>query len=95
MKYFRSFLLLFAISLACAAGAEEGRYANATGDIALELKGGKAHLTIGILTDSNPYRVQGDKIVIQLDDEKITLTREKDGSLSGPPGTPFARFHRK
>ncbi len=28
-------------------------------------------------------------------DEKILLTRDKDGSLSGPAGTFFARLHRK
>ncbi len=52
-------------------------------------------MTMGILTETSPYRVQGDKITIQWDDEKIVLTRDKDGSLSGPAGTFFARLHRK
>jgi len=87
--------MLILLSLLCAAGAEEGRYASPTGDFALELRAGKAHMSLGILTETSPYRVQGDKIVIQWDGDKVVLTREKDGSLSGPDGTPFARLQRK
>jgi hypothetical protein len=91
----RTILMLILLSLVCAAGAEEGRYANATGDFALELRAGKAHMSMGIVTESAPYRLQGDKIVIQWDGDKVVLTREKDGSLSGPAGTFFTRLHRK
>lgn len=88
-----AFLAFF--SVACSAGGEEGLYHNGPGDLTLELRAGKATLTIGGASVQSTYKVQGDKIIIKIEDETETLTREKDGSLSGPPNSGLARLYRK
>jgi hypothetical protein len=82
-------------SIACSAGSEEGLYHNGPGDLTLELRAGKATLTIGGASVQTTYKVQGDKIILKIEDETETLTREKDGSLSGPPNTGLSRLYRK
>lgn len=90
-----SLALLAFFSLACSAGSEEGLYQNGPGDLTLELRAGKATLTIGGAGVQCTYKVQGDKIILKIEDETETLTREKDGSLSGPPNTGLSRLYRK
>ena len=72
----------------------EGTYINATGQVAIEFKSGRAYLTMGVVTSPADYEVKGDKIIIKEnkdDKEPIVLTRNGDGSIE----TPFGRMTKK
>src|SRR2546425_11173620 len=83
------------MSLTLGCGSKlEGTYVNATGQVAIEFKTGKAYLTMGVVTSPGEYEVKGDKIIIKEnkdDKEPIVLSRNGDGSIE----TPFGRMTKK
>jgi len=83
------------VSLTLGCGSKlEGTYINATGQVAIEFKSGRAYLTMGVVTSPADYEVKGDKIIIKEnkdDKEPIVLTRNGDGSIE----TPFGRMTKK
>lgn len=81
--------ILFAGSLTltgCSSGMS-GKYANEMMEV--EFKGSKAYVSMGIeglarTTTEVKYEVQGDNIILHNQAGNLVLTRNKDGSLSGP-----------
>jgi hypothetical protein len=87
--------LIGCLSLAAAGCSSpvEGKYSN--GVMAVEFKSGKAYVTMGFLTTEGTYQVEGDKIIIDAEGEKLILTRNPDGSLSGPKESFIGRLTKQ
>jgi hypothetical protein len=76
----------------------DGIYTNANSSIVLEVKsGGKASLALMGEKKDCTYTTDGDKS-ITLDcnmGDKLTLTKQADGSLAGPPGSLIPPLQKK
>lgn len=70
--------------IACSGSRLDGKWANSSGTVMLEFSSGRAYLSMGELTAEGAYQIDGDKIIIDSDGDKFVLTRNSDGSLSGP-----------
>jgi hypothetical protein len=74
----------------------EGKYADQTGMINLELQSsGKA--TLGAMGQSEPctYTTDGDKVAITCHGETTTFTKQSDGSLAPPAGAMIGLLKKK
>lgn len=84
---------LLLLAPACAASDIEGRYYNtATGEYAMELKGGKVILPEGSPPAEIGYEVRGDSVFLRQPTdpvgEALVLIRQADGILdAGPMGS--------
>ena len=85
--------LTFSI-IACSSSLE-GKYANATGTVVIEFSSDKAYLTMGVVTSEGSYKVEGNTVIIEAEGERVVLTRNSDGSLSGPKNSFIGRLTRK
>ncbi|MBZ5704187.1 MAG: hypothetical protein LAN63_02450 [Acidobacteriia bacterium] len=70
--------------IACSGSKLDGKWANSNGTVMLEFSSGRAYLSMGELTAEGAYQIEGDKIIIDSEGDKFVLTRNPDGSLSGP-----------
>ena len=73
----------------------EGKYANGTGMVVIEFSSDRAFLTMGALTAEGSYKIDGDKVIIDAEGDKIVLTRNSDGSLSGPKDSVIGRLTKQ
>jgi hypothetical protein len=80
--------------IACSSSLE-GKYANGTGMVVIEFNKDKAFVTMGALTAEGSYTIDGDKVIIAAKGEKIVLTRNSDGSLSGPEDSLIGRLTKQ
>ena len=63
----------------------DGRYESANGAMVVEFKSGKALVTLLTAgTKELNYEVKGDRVILNLEGDRVTLTRNKDGSLESP-----------
>jgi hypothetical protein len=77
-----SFILM---TIACGSAKFEGTYTNATGLATLNLSsGGKASMTMMGETKSGTFTVDGNKVIVNLQGDKLEFTINEDGSLNGP-----------
>ena len=74
------------------------RYEDANKTVALELKDGKASMSVGPVRVDGDYKVDGDKVVIRPSEgdtsQTVTFSRNKDGSLDGPEGSQMPRLQK-
>jgi len=80
--------------IACSSSLE-GKYTNGTGMVVIEFSTDKAFVTVGALTAEGSYKIDGDQVIIEAEDEKIVLTRNSDGSLSGPKDSFIGRLTKQ
>lgn len=73
----------------------EGKYANGTGMVVIQFSRDRAFLTMGALTAEGSYKIDGDKVIIDAEGDKIVLTRNSDGSLSGPKDSFIGRLTKQ
>ena len=50
---------------------------------------------MGALTAEGSYKIDGDKVIIDAEGDKIVLTRNSDGSLSGPKDSVIGRLTKQ
>ena len=94
-------LLLALVFLAASCGSRDpwvGVYSNANSSVVLEIKsGGKASFAFAGEKKDCTYTTDGDKS-LTLDcnmGDKLTFTRQADGSIIGPPGTMIGALTKK
>lgn len=93
--------LILALCTACASlaggGVEiKGVYENTQVNASLEFLGnGKAHFSLYGVGGPCTYKVEGKKLILTLEDEKMVFTINDDGSLSGPPGSYLSRLTKR
>lgn len=84
-------VVLASLALAGCGSNLDGTYHDANGAVTLDIKSSKARLTMMGETHELSYKVDGDKITLHDPKEAaqgdIVLTRNGDGTLSGPMGT--------
>ena len=83
-------IALMGLALASCSKSIDGKYVGEGGGVTIEVKGGKAIVTLAGESKSLDYSMDGDKITIQSPDKgdtPLVLTRMADGSLQGPMGT--------
>ena len=87
------------LTAACPGANPEGKYRESDGAVTLELKGGKAGLNYGQIHIDGAYTVDGDKITIKPLEGNTSQTMvfaiNKDGSLTGPPGSDIQRLEKE
>ncbi len=102
-SWFRKALVVSVLAGACLAVGcfgtnPEGKYRDADGAVTLELKGGKAGLNYGMVHIDGAYTVDGDKITVRPlegnTSQTMVFTINKDGSLTGPPGSDIGRLEK-
>jgi len=76
--------------------AVTGTYTGGNGSISLELKsnGGAAFTVMGQSTDCT-WAQEANQIRVTCEGDTTVFTREKDGSLAGPPGSLFEPLKKK
>lgn len=88
--FLASMIACSSLTLAGCSSGLEGTYESAEGDMSVEFKSGKAYLTMNSFVSSTTveteYEVNGDKVILTNDQENLVLTRNDDGTLSGPMG---------
>ena len=86
-----AFLPLVSTSVTGCGSGVDGTYHDANGVTTLELDSGKAKLSMAGETLDLTYQVEGDKIMVhnpaEAEGEDLVLTRNSDGTHSGPLGT--------
>lgn len=93
--------LILALCTACASlagggGAIQGVYENTQANASVEFLGnGKAHFSLYGVGGACTYKVEGKKLVLTLEEEKLVFTINDDGSLSGPPDSYFSRLTKR
>ena len=90
MRYARIRKLLLVIALAflviSCGPAVKGTYSNVNGAIVLDVKSGhKASFSIAGDSRECTYNVDGGKLMLDCQGDKVVFTIHDDGSLSGPP----------
>jgi hypothetical protein len=83
------------LSIVACSSSLEGKYANETGMVVIVFNTERAFVTMGALTAEGPYKVDGNQVIIEAEGEKITLTRNSDGSLSGPKESMIGRLTKQ
>jgi hypothetical protein len=87
-----------ALAVACGGGGPEGKYQDKDGTVNLELKDGKADMSVGPVHVQGTYQADNDKIVIRPAEgdtnQTVTFSRNKDGSLDAPPESGMPRLQR-
>jgi hypothetical protein len=93
--FFRTGLAAAALAgLTGCAGRPQGTYRSATGTLWLEFKSGRAYLTMQPASALEvPFVMEGDRVTLSVEGEKLVLTRNKDDSLEAP--TPIGTLLRK
>jgi len=78
-------ILLAFVLLACSGNKVDGTYHSKTGLVTVELKAGKAFVTMLGMTTEGTYEVKTDQIILHGKDiGDIEFRRNGDGSLAGP-----------
>lgn len=76
-------------------GGLEGKYQDESHLVTIELgPGGKGSFAFGAVSTPATYTVDGNKITIDVKGDKSVFTLNSDGSLSGPPESPFGKFQK-
>lgn len=88
-------IVSLSLSIAACSSSLEGKYANETGMVVIVFNSERAFVTMGALAAEGPYKVEGNKVIIDAEGEKITLTRNSDGSLSGPKESMIGRLTKQ
>jgi hypothetical protein len=91
--------VLAGAGLAMACGSNpDGKYRDSDGTVTLELKDGKASMNFAQIHMDGTYTVDGDKLTIRPvsgdTSQTMVLTINKDGSLSGPEGSPITKLEK-
>jgi hypothetical protein len=76
----------------------EGMYQDPSGAVKLELKDGKAYLSMGALASEGTYELKDDQIIVRErpnDPDPLILTRDADGALRGPSTSPIGRLTKQ
>ena len=77
-----SFIL---VTIACGGSKFEGTYTNTTGLVTLNLgSGGKVSMTMMGETKTGTYKVDGNRLTLDLQGDKLEFMINEDGSLNGP-----------
>jgi outer membrane lipopolysaccharide assembly protein LptE/RlpB len=86
---FRRLSLISAVALAVAACGShmKGKYASSNGMMSVEFRGDKAYVTVPMAgTQQMDFEQDGDRVILKNEGGNLVLTRNSDGSLSGPMG---------
>lgn len=79
-------IALASVGVAGCGSKLNGTYENPNGIMSVEFKSGKAYVTMMFGTVESDYEVKGDKIILHTGNQNLVLTRNGDGTLSGPMG---------
>ena len=83
----RAALACAIVVAAAACGSHvKGKYASSNGMMSVEFKDGKAYVEMPMGTTQTDYEEDGDRVILKNDGGNLVLTRNHDGSLSGPMG---------
>lgn len=84
---FAALALSAALIAGCGGKSLSGTYTDSTGMLSLKFESSQVYVrTPGGMIQA-PYKVEGDKIIIESPQGNLVITRNKDGSLEGPLGT--------
>jgi len=83
-----TFICAFAAlaTLAACGSKVKGKYANSTGAMELDFRNGKVYMSALGATVQSDYEVNGNEVIVKGPQGNMVLTRNDDGSLSGPGG---------
>ncbi len=88
MRQIITFMVLTSFILAvvaCGGSKFEGTYTNTTGLVTLNLSsGGKVSMTMMGETKTGTYKVDGNRLTLDLQGDKLEFMINEDGSLNGP-----------
>jgi hypothetical protein len=88
---------LISLALIACGSSVDGTYQDPTGMLTVELKRGKASARVPFSEEAQEgtYKVDGDKVTIEIDGDALEFTRNHDGSLSPPPGVPLGTLSKQ
>lgn len=83
---FHATLLASALALLSGCARKpEGTYQSANGTLSVEFKSGRAYLTMQPASAVEvPFEVEGDRVTLRVEGEKLIFTRTKDDALEAP-----------
>ncbi len=82
-------------AVACGNGVSGHTFQGPGGLVQVQFQsGGKAIATVGALTDNCTYTVDGKTVALTCEGITTDLTKDSDGSLSGPPDGMMSKMTR-
>jgi hypothetical protein len=88
-------IVSLSFSIIACSSTLNGKYANGTGMVVIEFNSDKAFVTMGNMSAEGSYKVDSDKVIIDAEGQQIVLTRNSDGSLSGPKDSWIGRLTKQ